>query len=348
MAMRDLTSALDLLDLAIASSENLASEPNREDAANIALAARRRQNYFSDAVVVAIAGGTGSGKSSLLNAISGRTIAPTSPLRPHTDEPLAWIPADDHAIAAIVETIGVDEVVVHDDGPNLAIIDLPDLDSVVDSHRTLVESLLPVVDAVVWIFDPVKYHDPSIHLEFLARATAYEPVFAFVLNKIDRLDEGEAEAVATHLGVILSMNGFSDPTVHPIAADPPDGEPIGIELLVTALNDTLIVKRADRAKLVQDMLQAGRRLAAETNAWSGTTDDEYDRIRGSLDDPGSLDAVLDELGIEGPMSSHIVASREDVAEVDRALLSRAELAAIVAALGVVCTDIAHDEPENSL
>ena len=44
MTMRDLTSALDLLDLAIASSEDLASEPNREDAANTALAARRRQN----------------------------------------------------------------------------------------------------------------------------------------------------------------------------------------------------------------------------------------------------------------------------------------------------------------
>jgi hypothetical protein len=119
-------------------------------------------------------------------------------------------------------------------------------------------------------------------------------------------------------------------------------------MLVTALNDTLIVKRADRAKLVQDILQAGRRLAAETNAWNGTSDDAYDRVRDSLDDPEALGAVLDELGIEGPMRAHIVASKEDVASVDLVLLRRAELAAIIATLGVVCIDIASDEPEKAL
>ena len=95
---RDFTPALDLLDLAIASSDGLASEADREAAAGLAAAARRRRDFLSGAIVVAIAGGTGSGKSSLLNAIAGREVASTSALRPHTDEPLAWIPADDVAI----------------------------------------------------------------------------------------------------------------------------------------------------------------------------------------------------------------------------------------------------------
>ena len=193
--MPDLTEALDLLDLAIASFRRAGFGASREGAAEVAAAARRRQDFFSDSIVVAIAGGTGSGKSSLLNAIAGETISETSELRPHTNEPLAWVPAGDHAIAAMVASVGIEEVVLHDDGPALAIVDLPDLDSVDDRHRTLVESVLPIVDAVVWMFDPIKYHDPSIHDDFLADVTEYEPVFTFVLNKIDRLDEAETEAV---------------------------------------------------------------------------------------------------------------------------------------------------------
>ena len=346
--MADLTPALDLLDLAVAVSEGLASEPSREDAAYIAAAARRRQDFFSEAIIVAIAGGTGSGKSSLLNAIASRTISETSVLRPHTDVPLAWVPAGDHAIAAMVASLGIDDVVVHETGSALAVVDLPDLDSVDHQHRTLVEAILPVVDAVVWMFDPIKYHDPSIHGDFLADLIEYEPVFTFVLNKVDRLDEAETEAVVTHLGVILAMDGFAAPSVLPIAADPPGGDPIGIDTLMATLKETLIAKRADRSKLVKDVLQAGKRLAADTNAWSGTSDDAYDRIRGALDDPDELDEVLDDLGIEGPLRAGIVASRGDAARVDDQLLRRAELAAIVAALGVACADLAHREADTVL
>ena len=337
--MSSLTSALDLLDLAVASSHGLASEDGREAAASIAAAARKRQDYFSDAIVAAIAGGTGSGKSSLLNAIAGRAIASTSALRPHTNTPLAWIPADEPAIATLVSDLGIDNVVVHGDGPALAIIDLPDLDSVDDGHRTLVEAVLPLVDAVMWVFDPVKYHDPSIHVDFLTHLVAYEPVFTFVLNKTDRLDEAETEAVATHLGVILSMDGLQDPTVIPVAAAPPGEDPIGIESLVAVLNDTLVAKRADRVKLIEDVLQAGRRLAAETDAWSGTSDDASSRIQEALDNPTRLAGVLDELGIDGPLREGIVSSDGDAALVDRLLLQRAELAATVAALGVTCAEI---------
>ena len=339
--MRSLTTALDLLDLAIATSAGLASEPSRVDAASAAAAARKRQDHMSDSVIVAIAGGTGSGKSSLLNAIAGRPIVSTSALRPHTDEPFAWIPADDPAIAAMIDGLGISDFVVHDDGPSLAIVDLPDLDSVDDRHRTLVESLLPLVDAVMWVFDPIKYHDPSIHVDFLARLVPYEPVFTFVLNKSDRLDEAEVEAVSTHLGVILGMDGFRDPSVVAVAADPPNGDPVGIEALLAVLGDTLITKRADRAKLIEDVLRAGRTLAAESDVWSGTPDDAHDRIQNALDDPPRLHVVLAELGIEGPLTASIVAADGDDAVVNELLLQRAELAAMVAALGVACAELSN-------
>ena len=336
--MRSLTTALDLLDLAVASADGLASEAARQDAAKAAAAARDRQDHFSDAVIVAIAGGTGSGKSSLLNAIAGRPVASTSRLRPHTNTPLAWIPADDPAITAMIENLGIADVVVHDDDLDLAIIDLPDLDSVDGEHRTMVEAALPLVDAVMWVFDPIKYHDPSIHADFLTHLVSYESVFTFVLNKTDRLDEAEAEAVSTHLGVILRMDGFRDPSVVAVAADPPNEDPVGIEELLAALKVTLVAKRADRAKLIEDVLGAGRMLAAESDAWSGTSDDARGRIQNALDDPPRLQCVLDELGIAGPLRASIVAANVDGAVVDQLLLRRAELAATVAALGVVCAE----------
>ena len=109
--LRDLTPALDLLDLAVVASAGLASDADRETAATLAEAARNRREHLSGVIVVAIAGGTGSGKSSLLNALAGGEIASTSAHRPHTDKPLAWIPTGDGAITAMVEALYIDNVV---------------------------------------------------------------------------------------------------------------------------------------------------------------------------------------------------------------------------------------------
>ncbi|MEA3501988.1 MAG: GTPase [Actinomycetota bacterium] len=341
--LRDLMPALDLLDLAIASSDGLASEADREAAAALAGAARRRRGYLSGAIVVAIAGGTGSGKSSLLNALAGRAIASTSALRPHTDEPLAWIPAGDAAISAMMAALGIDTIVEHEERLGLAVVDLPDLDSIDHDHRSLVESTLPFVDAVIWVFDPVKYHDPSIHGEFLAALTEYEPVFIFALNKIDRLDEAEAEAVEAHLGGILKMDGFRDPEVLTIAAAPSDGEPIGIDALMASLERTLVAKRADRMKLMADILRAGRRLATDANVWTGTPDDAHAQILDVAGEPEQLADVLDRLEIDGPLRAEIVSANGEADRIDSGLRRRAELAATVAALGVVCAEISGSE-----
>jgi len=344
---RDLTPVLDLLDLAIASSEGLASEADRDEAARLADAARRRRDHLSGAIVAAVAGGTGSGKSSLLNALAGHEVVSTSALRPHTEEPLAWIPANDPAISSMMEILGIVTIVEHDDGHGLAIIDLPDLDSTNHDHRSLVEATLPLVDAVIWIFDPIKYHDPSIHGEFLAQMTEYESVFIFVLNKVDRLDEAEAEAVGAHLGGVLALDGFSDPEVVPVAAAPFEGEPIGIDTLRVSLERTLVDKRSDRAKLVSDILRAGRRLAADANVWRGTPDDAHEQIRGAAGESIQLAGALDRFEIAGPLRIEIESSSVRSDAIDLGLRKRAELAATIAALGVACAEITRDIQEGA-
>ena len=65
---------------------------------------RERRGFLGDTLVVALAGGTGSGKSSLLNAIAGRRIAEAGVLRPTTEQALAWIPTDPEP--GLVELLG--------------------------------------------------------------------------------------------------------------------------------------------------------------------------------------------------------------------------------------------------
>jgi hypothetical protein len=207
---------------------------------------------------------------------------------------------------------------------------------------------MPLVDAIVWLFDPTKYHDPSIHQDFLAELTAYEPIFLFALNKIDRLDEAEREAVVAHLTGILGLDGFEDPVVVPIAVAPRDGEPLGLEALEESIEQHLVAARADRVKLVQSVREAGRRLADDAGLWRGTPDDAYDRIRAAAGDGNQLAEVLAELGIDGPLRASIEAADGRIEEIDDVLLLRSELAAIVAALGVTCAGLSANEPLEAL
>ena len=94
--------------------------------------------FPGDAYVLAFVGGTGVGKSSLLNALAGETVSPASVRRPTTSVPVAWVPAAERtALEPLLEWLGVDEVREHgatDLGP-VAILDLPDMDSVATEHR---------------------------------------------------------------------------------------------------------------------------------------------------------------------------------------------------------------------
>ncbi|MEN8114396.1 MAG: hypothetical protein ABFS21_08400, partial [Actinomycetota bacterium] len=135
------------------------------------------------------------------------------------------------------------------------------------------------------------------------------------------------------------LDGFRDPVVHPIAAAPPEGDPVDIDQLMDVLDERLVAKRADQAKLVEDLHHVGRSLAADAGVWEGTPDDAHDRVRGAAGDSELLAAEMEELGISGPTADEIEAVGDDLAAIDQTLRRRAGLAATVAALGVACAEI---------
>ncbi|HEX6868722.1 MAG TPA: hypothetical protein VF119_07940, partial [Candidatus Limnocylindrales bacterium] len=109
-------------------------------------------------------------------------------------------------------------------GP-VAIIDLPDTDSLAIEHRARVEALLPLVDAVAWVADPEKYADALLHDELLRSWVPRLDRQVMLVNKSDRLSADEARRVQRDLQAILASGVVrgSEVAVLPTSAASPDG-----------------------------------------------------------------------------------------------------------------------------
>jgi hypothetical protein len=190
------------LDRAIEAARDLAIPTT--DAMAVRSDAAARLGFPSDAYVVALVGGTGVGKSSLLNMLAGEEVSRASVRRPTTARPVAWLPRSAREeLGELLDWLGVAPGDVHKTHSSkighVAILDLPDLDSTSADHRARVEAVLPRVDAVVWVTDPEKYADAVLHDEFLARWLPRLARQLVVVNKADRLTTDEAQSVRRDL-----------------------------------------------------------------------------------------------------------------------------------------------------
>jgi GTP-binding protein EngB required for normal cell division len=276
--MRDVTELLDAVDLAVARAETIAPPALWERSAAGVAELRSRRGFLGETLVLAVAGGTGVGKSSLVNALAGETLVSVSTLRPHTEEAIAIHPEEpEPSLLTLLDTLGVEARRPHPGFPHLAIIDLPDMDSVVTWHRRRVEELIPRVDGVIWVLDAEKYADRALHHDFLAPLTTYRNQFVFVLNKIDRLRSGQVEDVSRHLGELLDDDGYPDADPFAVAAEPAEGRRLGVDELRDHLTTRLDGKRIMLGKLVADALVLVRDLGTGAGVWEGTGLDLGDR-----------------------------------------------------------------------
>lgn len=270
--MSELITVIDGFDLVVALADGHVHPDDLQRARQDARATRERRGHPGGTLVIALLGGTGSGKSSLLNALAGERIAAVSPVRPHTNRPLAWVPPEaEPALGQLLDRLQLGDRAPNHRFPGLALLDLSGVDSIAPDHRAGVEALLPEIDAAIWVLDPVKYNDAVLHREFLARLADSADQFVFVLNQIDRVTEEEQEAVLADLAAILREDGIAQPVIFAVAADPPEGRPMGIESLAIHLRHRLDAKRVQLGKVLADARRSMRSLADAAGLRHGGT-----------------------------------------------------------------------------
>ena len=138
--MSDAMTIVESLDLVVSLAAGHVHPEDLDGAREVANTARARAGHLGTTMVLALVGGTGSGKSSLLNALAGEEVASTSPVRPHTTEPMAWIPSRPApSLSLLLDRLGIDRRMTHSRFEELAVLDMTDIDSIAASHRDLVE-----------------------------------------------------------------------------------------------------------------------------------------------------------------------------------------------------------------
>ncbi|HYI53434.1 MAG TPA: GTPase [Microlunatus sp.] len=235
------------------------------EAERVALQVDRRLAFSGSSTVVALAGATGSGKSSLFNALSGTDLARVGVTRPTTSEPLAvtWgeEPTEDlldwlqvprrHGLPAGTGSPG--QVL---DG--LVLLDLPDHDSTEKSNQLQVDRMVQLVDVMVWVVDPQKYADAVLHERYLRPLVEHAPVMVVVLNQVDRLPAAEREACLRDLRRLLDSEGLQKTTIRAVSAETGEGLPELKELIAARVAGKLAAAR----RLAADVSTAADRLAS--------------------------------------------------------------------------------------
>lgn len=297
--MADLARALEAADEVLVAARPLLDPDTRADLQARLDAARRRHGHLGPTVVAALVGGTGSGKSSLLNALAGTQVVEAGVLRPTTDRPTAWIPRGGGVpLDRLLDDLAVDRRVPHDHDTDVALLDLPDLDSVEQAHRRTVDALLPRVDLVVWVLDPQKYNDLQVH-ELVRDRRRWAEELVFVLNQVDRLPTADRAAVVDDLVASLRDDGIPDPTVITTTAAPPDGRPPDVDALWVELRRRAADKELVLRKLGEDLDDIADRVAEAT----GVTDSPAADVEARWQDlvgavaTAAADAVVDDTAV---------------------------------------------------
>jgi len=218
--------------------------------------AESRRQLSADHVVVGLFGATGSGKSTLFNALVGQKLATTGVIRPTTtktvaaiwetegaNELLDWLEVTDrHVIEKSAE--GKRRVTKKSLDSGLMLLDLPDMDSTRVEHHEIATRLVGQVDFLVWVLDPQKYADASIHHGYLNSLRSQQGNIVIVLNQIDKVAESDRKNVVHSLREILAQSGLERLPVVCVSAVTGEGlDEVQKQIATVAKNKALSTRR---------------------------------------------------------------------------------------------------------
>jgi energy-coupling factor transporter ATP-binding protein EcfA2 len=220
--------------------------------------AGERTRLSSAHTVVVLAGGTGSGKSSLFNRMAGANFSTVGVTRPVTRDAHACIWGEAGS-GALLEWLGVPVRNRYarasaldkgeDDLAGLVLLDLPDHDSVMSHSTGLVDRLVSQADVMIWILDPQKYADAAVHRRFLIPLAGHSDVLAAVLNQSDQLDAAQIDDCVHDLRRLLDSENLHDVPI--LVTSAVTGA--GLEDLRKLLIQGVAARRAAAARISDDV-----------------------------------------------------------------------------------------------
>lgn len=212
-AAETIASRLRALDRVVELGEGRIDEERLAPARELARRAGERLRLSGTHTVVALAGATGSGKSTLFNALSGTQMSQTGVRRPTTGvaHAIVW---DADGAGPLLDWLEIPRRHARepdDDLGGLVLLDLPDHDSTEMAHRLEVDRLVKLVDVLVWVLDPQKYADAAVHDRYLRPLAHHGDVMVVVLNQVDRLAPADVPDAVADVRRLLVDDGLCSP-----------------------------------------------------------------------------------------------------------------------------------------
>ncbi|MCO6010263.1 ABC transporter [Actinoallomurus purpureus] len=258
-----LTQRLATLDRLVELGDGRVDQELMDDAVELLGRAGQRLRLSGDHTIVALAGGTGSGKSSLFNAVCGLELSPTGMRRPMTSSAHACVWGLDGA-GPLLDWLEIDKrhryarasALDHTSGgesagslQGLILLDLPDHDSIRSEQVAEVDRYVGVADLLIWVLDPQKYADFAVHRRYLEPLSGHDGVSLIVLNQVDRLAPEEIDECVKDLRRLLEAEGLRAP--HILTTSAKSGA--GIDDFRGVIADTVAARGARTQRLVADL-----------------------------------------------------------------------------------------------
>jgi GTP-binding protein EngB required for normal cell division len=297
----DVLKKIDALEAAAKAADGRLDPVVLTEATQIVDRAGQRLRMSGELTVVALAGATGSGKSSLFNALTGLDLAAIGTRRPTSSMPLACVWGDEPA-GEVLTWLGIPrrhqvqhrsslEEAHSEDLDGLVLLDLPDHDSTEVEHRLIVDRLVELVDLLVWVVDPQKYADAALHNRYVKPYASHSGVMVFALNHIDKLTPDQRKSCLNDLDRLLKSDGLKSPAVVATSAVSGDGLQEVRSLLVKRVSN----KRSARERLAADVDRVADRMASQcgTAKTPEIADDDITELVDALSEASGLQVVSD-------------------------------------------------------
>ncbi|MBF0451839.1 MAG: 50S ribosome-binding GTPase, partial [Candidatus Magnetomorum sp.] len=165
---------------------------------------------------IGLLGGTGVGKSSIINRLAGKEISVAHNERPYTDKVIVYHHNDLDAM--LMDNLPLAIIHKHDrqDISHLILYDFPDYDSLMHEHREMVQQYSCGLDIIVWVASPEKYADQAM-IQIMPTLLQSSKNYCFVLNKIDQLSPEDTAQIIGHWNMLLSQSDISDAPIFAVS-----------------------------------------------------------------------------------------------------------------------------------